>query len=465
MRNPYIISQLISGKWLIDPGFADTQAPVVANLLNNYVEIERQEPDKLTGFAVVPVAAGGKTAKYSYYDGFERAPSGSVAVINLNGVLLKNDQYCGPAGMATIGEIIKAAEAHENIAAIVLKVDSPGGTVDGTEALANIYKSVTKPKITFVDGLMASAALWIGSGGDEIIASTDTDEIGSVGVILSFADVQPYWEKMGIKFHKIAASTSPEKQKAFDDLRAGKYDDYRKNVLDPLDEKFMNVIRENLPNVKDEHLTGKVFFARDLMGTVVNRIGTLDDAINRAWELAQERKPLNTGDSKTNNAFSKPLTDENGNEIKNVSIVAPVQKPDTSISNSDMKQFKHVNSALGVESLESEDGTVSLNEEQLEALDNSIASNNSPELQNQLDAANDTIAQQTSTISERDATIASQTAEIARLKGKPAEITPVAKTSGDDQDLNKNKGVTVVSDDDDFATQVQKVSDEYLARH
>jgi ClpP class serine protease len=97
----------------------------------------------------------------------------------------------------------------------------PGGTVDGTEALANSVKSVEKPVVTFVDGLMASAAFWVGSQADEIIASTDTDEIGSVGVLLSFADLQPYWESLGIKFHKLVASTSPDKTKIWEDLRTG----------------------------------------------------------------------------------------------------------------------------------------------------------------------------------------------------------------------------------------------------
>src|SRR5690606_16145408 len=73
---------------------------------------------------------------------------------------------------------------------------------------------------------------------------------------------------------------------------------YIKEVLDPLDEKFMNIIRENLPGIQEEHLTGTVFFARDLMGSVVNSIGTLDDAINRADELAKE-KNQSTGNQST----------------------------------------------------------------------------------------------------------------------------------------------------------------------
>ena len=93
---------------------------------------------------------------------------------------------------------------------------------------------------------------------------------------------------MGVKFHTITASTSPEKVKMWEDLRAGKYENYIKEILDPLDQKFMNTIRENCPNVEDKHLSGKTFFARDVMGVFVDSIGTLEDAILRAAELAEE---------------------------------------------------------------------------------------------------------------------------------------------------------------------------------
>jgi hypothetical protein len=226
----------------------------------------------------------------------------------------------------------------------------------------------------------------------------------------------------------------------------GKYDTYIKEVLDPLDEKFMNAIRENLPNIEDKHLTGKVFFARDLMGIVVNSIGTLDDAINRASELAGERK---------NNRESRKYTGISENNQSNIYL--------------DMKQFENVNAALGVESLESVDGVVSLNQDQMEALDNKLGENNAEALQTQLDAANDTVKQHEATISDRDATIAQKEgelaekdAEIARLKGKAAGDSATAKTDGDDKDLNRGNTKTVVSASDDFETAVQKVSDEYL---
>ena len=299
MHSIQLLSAILKGKWLVEPHFAMTQGSLISSLLTPQLNIEEGKPKDLSAFAVSGKDISG--VKYSLYKGFDKAPPNSIAVIGVTGPLMKEDMYCGPRGMASIGEIIKAADAHFNIDAIVLQVDSPGGTVDGTETLATIVKNTKKPIITFVDGLMASAALWIGSSADEIIASTDTDEIGSVGVLMSFMDIQPYWEKKGVKFHTITASTSPEKTKQWEDLRAGKYDAFVKDVLDPLDEKFMNIIKENRPNVTDEHLTGKVFFARDVMGVFVDSIGSLEDAVSRAYELAHpEGEEDSEEDSNTN---------------------------------------------------------------------------------------------------------------------------------------------------------------------
>ena len=265
-----LLSSLIRGKWLIEPLFAIEAHRVIGDIMAGQLAISPEKPMM--------------NLTYKSSAGSEKS-SGMVAVIGLKGTLLKDDQECGPEGMATVGRYLQQADKNTNIDAIVLHIDSPGGTVDGTEQLANIVKSIQKPVITYVDGLMASAALWVGSSADEVWASSDTDEVGSVGVLLSFADVQPLWEARGVKFHKVVSTYSPDKTKLFDDLMAGNYDGYRQEFLDPIALKFQSAVRSNRPAVQDEHLTGKVFLAKDVMGVFVDRIGTIDQAIARALEL------------------------------------------------------------------------------------------------------------------------------------------------------------------------------------
>lgn len=437
MNSFYFASQLLRGKWLLEPLFLESQGAIVANYLNKYTEFQKQEPDLMAAFAIEAKSANG--VRYSWYSGFDKAPEGSVAVIRIRGTLMKEDQDCGPIGMESIGEIIKSADEHHNISAIVLHIDSPGGTVDGTEALANIVKGTQKPTVAFIDGMMASAAFWIGSSADERMASTDTDEVGSVGVLSSFGDVQPYWEKLGVKFHTITASTSPDKVKMWEDVRAGKYDEYRKEVLDVIDAKFMNSVRENLPNIKDEHLTAKCYFARDVMGIMVDSIGTLEDAILRASELAQQKQ--NTAGS-------------NGSQAQ------------TQISNqkSMSKKYLKIQKALGSQdALELEaDGGRTFTSEEMDSLETALAANSGEELQGQLDRANLDLQQANQTVADRDQTIAELNQQIADLKGSPAAKPASAPKSSDE--TGDGKPGPVVKENDDLYAGIEKVSQAYLGK-
>jgi len=284
MSNVALLSQVYRGKWFINPAFAISQGPVLAALMNGQTVMEpfsdRTEEDACNyAYAIKPGAAN--VGPYSLKYRSDDIPPNSIAIIRLQGALMKND-YCGDPGMQTIGNYIKQADKHENITKIILHVDSPGGTVDGTEDLANIIKGIETPIEALVDGMACSAGIWISSACDKLWAMNDFAEVGSVGVLLSFADVQPYYEKMGVKFHTITASTSPDKRKQFNELLAGNYENYIKEVLNPLDERFMETIRQNRPGVKEEHLSGKVFFAKDVIGSFVDGIKTLDQLINES---------------------------------------------------------------------------------------------------------------------------------------------------------------------------------------
>src|SRR6056297_907685 len=357
--NFQLASALLRGKWAIDPKTALDNYGFVLNVIQGKIDIE---PSSSQQIADKTIKVDAKTKALTYYS-WNEAPEGSIALVHLKGTLMKDDQFCGPMGMERIGRLIQEADKNENISSIVLKIDSPGGTVDGTEALGDIIKSTEKPMVAFVDGLMASAAVWVGSGADKIIASTDTDEIGSVGVLLSFADLQPMWEEMGVKFHTIVSDLSPDKIKMWEDLRAGKYEQYKKEFLNPIAKKFQEVIKGNLPGVKEEHLTGKVYLAKDVLGVFVNEIGSFEYAVQQAAEMAKVKKE--------NNQVSNG--EEQDDEEDGTGIFGKQEQTNKQTSNTQtMKNYEHVNKALGVEGLESQDGYVSLTEEQLEAINTAM---------------------------------------------------------------------------------------------
>ncbi|MGM0530937.1 MAG: S49 family peptidase [Bacteroidota bacterium] len=448
--NIQLASALLRGKWAIDPKFALDNIGFVSDILSGKVEVEtpqaNQPLDKM-------ISIDAKTKALKYYS-WGDAPEGSIALVNLKGTLMKDDQLCGPMGMERIGRMIQEADQNENISSIVLKIDSPGGTVDGTEVLGNIVKQTEKPVVVYVDGLMASAALWIGSAADKRIASTDTDEIGSVGVLLSFADLQPAYEQMGVKFHTIVSDLSPDKVKMWEELRAGKYENYKKEFLNPMAEKFQSVIKENLSGVKEEHLTGKVYLAKNIMGVFVDEIGSFEYAVQQAAEMAKVKKE--------NNQVSEEDDDE-GDDM-------PFGKTDDNKETSNkpsntqtMKNHKNVNQVLGVEGLESQDGHVSMTEEMVEALDTALANLTTErdearsERDNVISSVNaiDESVEKAETIEDKTAAITELVDELREKPPKGEELSPKGEIPNAD-----DEGPTV-KDGDDEATAMQKIGEEF----
>jgi signal peptide peptidase SppA len=146
-----------------------------------------------------------------------------VAVIVVDGVISKRmnlfSQISGGASTELIGRDIRQALADPEAHSLLLQVDSPGGTVDGTQELAQMIHGArgAKPIVTYVDGMMASAAYWIGSAADAAYIGADTAQVGSIGVVASHTDYSRREEMLGMKtteiyagkFKRIASSYKP----------------------------------------------------------------------------------------------------------------------------------------------------------------------------------------------------------------------------------------------------------------
>ena len=136
-----------------------------------------------------------------------------VAIISMEGVLAKKmnllTQISGGTSMQQVGQAVQTAADSPDIRAIVLNVDSPGGTVDGTQDLATVIAQVRrsgKPITAFTGGMMASAALWIGAAAGRIVIGGDTTAVGSIGVIATHTDLSKRDEAQGIKTTEIVSS-------------------------------------------------------------------------------------------------------------------------------------------------------------------------------------------------------------------------------------------------------------------
>lgn len=109
--------------------------------------------------------------------------------------------YFGIVNPSRIDRGIRDAAADPEVGAIILDIDSPGGTTMGTSEICETLREVrqSKPVIAVSEGLMCSAAYEIACGADEIYASSGA-YVGCVGVYMAWMDETGFWENMGFGF-------------------------------------------------------------------------------------------------------------------------------------------------------------------------------------------------------------------------------------------------------------------------
>ena len=136
---------------------------------------------------------------------------GSVGIVPIEGVISKKmnlfTEISGGASSELVGRDIIQLLNNPDVRSIVLKIDSPGGTVDGAEMLADIVYSARGKKdiVAYTDGMMASAAYWIGAAADAVFIASDTTQVGSIGVIATHVDISRAEESVGVKTTEIVA--------------------------------------------------------------------------------------------------------------------------------------------------------------------------------------------------------------------------------------------------------------------
>lgn len=135
----------------------------------------------------------------------------NIAVIDINGPLTKYptsfQELLGGTSTVEAKAILRRAANAPDVKAIVLRIDSPGGTVAGTSDFAAEVRRAkkSKPVYAVVDDMAASAAYWIASQADRIYAN-ESAMIGSIGTVLTLYDQTKRLEAAGIKVHVIASS-------------------------------------------------------------------------------------------------------------------------------------------------------------------------------------------------------------------------------------------------------------------
>ena len=181
---------------------------------------ERDEKTEPEAVAFV-VTKTGMVPLLDVLEGNVTVPHGSVGLVDISGPIMK-ESACDIAGSMELAEHIKAFGEMPEITAILITHDSPGGQVDGTSTLADAIRNSPKRTVSLVnDGMSCSADYWIASASDEMYATHNTCEIGSIGVYATLSDYSKFYEANGLRVEDVYAPQSTEKNEGYKGWKAG----------------------------------------------------------------------------------------------------------------------------------------------------------------------------------------------------------------------------------------------------
>ncbi len=186
---------------------------------------------------------------------------------------------------------IKAADANPNISVHFLHISSGGGEGWYLDRLSETLKSLTKPIYVLIEKLCASAAYYIGCHGTKVMAMTQNDLIGCIGVMTQVMDPSKFFENMGIKIFDLYADQSDLKNKKYNDIIKGKPDQFISEELNPMAIQFINEVRSSrspFSELKDNDpiLRGETYMANVAKDNgLIDGIITLEDALNDAYQV------------------------------------------------------------------------------------------------------------------------------------------------------------------------------------
>ena len=231
----------------------------------------------------------------------------SVGVVHVHGPLVDGNagflSFFGVTGYNDIREALVEAVANPKVKTIMLDVNSGGGQVSGVDDLSAFIKQVSaiKPVSTFADGMMASAAYWLGSAGTTITAS-QTALVGSVGVLTSHTEYSQMDAKEGVKttiiragkYKALANSVEPLSLEARTEMQSQVNDIYDIFVSRIADNRGVSTVVADTQMGQGREFLGK----KALTAGLVDQIGTYESALMKAQAMAgmiEQSKPTKSG--------------------------------------------------------------------------------------------------------------------------------------------------------------------------
>ena len=221
-----------------------------------------------------------------------RTDGDAVGVIVAQGSISDGRAGPGSIGGLSTAELIRKARDNDKIKALVLRVDSPGGSAFGSELVRReleLTRKAGKPVVVSMAGLAASGGYWISMAADEVIAD-EASITGSIGVIGLLPSAEGALDKLGV--HTGGVTTTwlvgqGDPRRAQDP----RFTQLIQSLIGEAYGQFTTLVataRKSTPQKIHELAQGRVWSGKDALAHgLVDRLGSLGDAVAAAAKLAK----------------------------------------------------------------------------------------------------------------------------------------------------------------------------------
>lgn len=360
---------LTEKKWMISPDFVHGIRKALEQNLNAHTLYERPAPT--CGFVTVKTSDGSIFYPEEYQiseDGKQVRGQWSledekeqnfpfVSVLTIDGPITRNGGGCSYGSIDHRNMMIRAAN-HPLCRGHIFIINTPGGSAwakNDYEQAINYARSLGQPVIAFIDGMCASAGMYLASLCDERYYMHPKDEIGCIGVMASF-----YTQADGSKnqftdetYHELYDPESFDKNREFRDVANDGDSEKLVKELAELGVEFRADIKKACPNAKDEHLHGKVFNAEDVKGILMDDQSDFLSCVKRCFDLyngvAQPISRESSDEDETKNSLNEP-SDHPAHDPQLEPDKASSAKQETSNHKNkiDMANYPLINAACGM---------------------------------------------------------------------------------------------------------------------
>lgn len=214
-----------------------------------------------------------------------------VSVIRMEGTMVTGEAYDAETiGSEVVGRELRNAADDPMVEAIVLRVNSPGGTpAAAQEIIGDLeYARTKKPVVVSMGDMGTSAAYYVSAHADRIYANPDTFTAG-VGVIWKFSDISRWMEKEGYNV-SIVKSGSKKDMGSTSRPLSNEEEEYAQKIVTDSFENFIADVTTRRVIARSDIEDGRVIRGADAVKiNVIDELGNLNDAIDGAKKLAQSR--------------------------------------------------------------------------------------------------------------------------------------------------------------------------------